>query len=151
MPANHILTYARHLKGGGVERAQLRLAAGWLAAGRRVTLVANRLEGPLYAELPAGIETVTLAAGGTGQATLAANLLALPGIVRDRAPDLIFCAGNTYTSIAAWTRARLGPAAPPIVGKVSNSLRRRDLGRSATGATAPGSPVTAVSSTIWWR
>ncbi|WP_174291775.1 glycosyltransferase [Sphingomonas bacterium] len=122
MPADHILTYVESLRGGGVERAQLRLAGGWLAAGRRVTLVANRLEGPLCAELPAGIETVT------PRPRAVTSLLCLPTIVRQRKPDLIFCAGNTYTSIAAWTRARLGPAMPPIVGKVSNSLRRRDLG-----------------------
>ena len=122
MPADHILTFARSLRGGGVERAQLRLAAGWLAAGRRVTLVAGDLAGPLAAELPAGIETVTRAPGRP------APLLGLASVIRDRRPDLVFCAGNTYTSIAAWTRARLGPAMPPIVGKVSNSLRRADLG-----------------------
>ena len=33
MPAAHILTYARDLTGGGVERALLRLAGGWVAAG----------------------------------------------------------------------------------------------------------------------
>ena len=122
MPADHILTFARSLRGGGVERAQLRLAAGWLAAGRRVTLVAGDLAGPLAAELPAGIETVTRAPGRP------APLLGLASVIRDRRPDLVFCAGNTYTAIAAWTRARLGPAMPPTVGKVSNSLRRTDLG-----------------------
>ena len=122
MPADHILTFARSLRGGGVERAQLRLAAGWLAAGRRVTLVAADLAGPLAAELPAGIETVTRAPGRP------APLLGLASVIRDRRPDLVFCAGNTYTSIAAWTRARLGAAMPPTVGKVSNSLRRADLG-----------------------
>lgn len=122
MPADHILTYVESLKGGGVERAQLRLASGWLAAGRRVTLVGSDLAGPLSAELPAGIETVT------ADPRAVSPLLGLPGIVRERRPDLIFCAGNTYTSIAAWTRMRLGPAMPPTVGKVSNSLRRADLG-----------------------
>ena len=37
--ARHILTYAQTLRGGGVERAMLRMAAGWLGEGRRVTLV----------------------------------------------------------------------------------------------------------------
>lgn len=118
MAADHILTYARHLRGGGVERAQLRLARGWLAAGRRVTLVVGRLEGPLCAELPRGIDTVTLSGA----------LLGLSAAVRAARPDLIFCAGNTYTLAAAWTKARLGGAMPPTVGKVSNSLRRHDLG-----------------------
>ena len=118
MAADHILTYARTLRGGGVERAQLRLARGWLAAGRRVTLVVGRLEGPLCAELPQGIETITLSG----------SLVGLPAVVRERRPDLIFCAGNTYTLATAWTRLRLGRAMPLTVGKVSNSLRRRDLG-----------------------
>ena len=37
--AQHILTCAQRLQGGGVERAMLRMAEGWLRAGRRVTLV----------------------------------------------------------------------------------------------------------------
>ncbi|MCI1142014.1 hypothetical protein MOP88_06390 [Sphingomonas sp. WKB10] len=46
MAATHILTYAQDLAGGGVERAQLRLARGWLAAGRRVTLAIGDASGP---------------------------------------------------------------------------------------------------------
>ncbi|MBI0475309.1 glycosyltransferase [Sphingomonas sp. MA1305] len=122
MTARHILTYACDLSGGGVERAQLRLARGWLAAGRRVTLVIGDTAGPLAAEMPAGLDLIEL---GTP------NYLAqfrLPGIVRDRRPDVIFCAGNFYTSIAAWTRLRLGRDCPPIVGKMSNAAARGDHG-----------------------
>lgn len=122
MSAAHILTYARHLEGGGVERAQLRLAAGWLAEGRRVTLMLGRLTGPLVAELPAGIELVAPPNGGTR------SLAGLADVVRERSPDLLFCAGNTYTSAAAWARLRLGAASPLIVGKMSNNSRRTDLG-----------------------
>ena len=122
MSAAHILTYARHLEGGGVERAQLRLAREWLAEGRRVTLMLGRMAGPLAAELPAGIEIVAPVAGGT------LSLASLADVVRERAPDVLFCAGNTYTSAAAWARARLGGAAPLIVGKMSNTSRRTDLG-----------------------
>ena len=121
MGAGHILTYARHLEGGGVERALLRLSRGWLAAGRRVTLVVGRASGPLAAELPAGIETVALGGG-------ALRLRALPRVAAALAPDLIFCAGNSYTSLAAWTRLRLCAAAPPIVAKMSNTADRVDLG-----------------------
>lgn len=122
MTARHILTYACDLSGGGVERAQLRLARGWLAAGRRVTFVIGDTGGPLAAEMPPGLELVSL---GT------ANYLAqfrLPAIVRERRPDVVFCAGNFYTSIAAWTRLRLGRACPPIVGKMSNAAARGDHG-----------------------
>lgn len=126
MGVQHILTYARHLEGGGVERAQLRLAGGWLAAGRRVTLVVGRLAGPLRAELPAGLDIVALD-GGSGRRGVM-PLRALPAIVRSRAPDILFCAGNTYSSAAAWTRMALGAATPLTVAKMSNTSDRADLG-----------------------
>ncbi len=116
--AHHILTYAEDLRGGGVERAQLRLARGWLAAGRRVTLAIEDIAGPLAAELPKGLEIVA-----------PSRLLALPKVVRRLKPDLIFCPGNFYTGIAAWTRLRLGKACPPIVAKMSNAPARADHGR----------------------
>lgn len=126
--ADHILTVAQHLRGGGVERAMLRLARGWLAAGRRVTLVAGSLQGPLAAELPPGIEVVELGGASVWP------LLALPQVVRERRPDLIFCPGNFYTVVAAWTRLRLGRRCPPIVGKMSNAPDRGDHGTLATAA-----------------
>ncbi|MES3153630.1 glycosyltransferase [Sphingomonas faeni] len=116
--AQHILTYAEDLRGGGVERAQLRLARGWLAAGRRVTLAIENIDGPLAAELPDGLEIVA-----------PSRLLALPTVVRRLAPDVIFCPGNFYTGVAAWTRLRLGQASPPIVAKMSNAPARADHGR----------------------
>ena len=116
--ARHILTYAEDLRGGGVERAQLRLARGWLAAGRRVTLAIEDIAGPLAAELPEGLEIVS-----------PSRLLAFPKVVQRLAPDVIFCPGNFYTGIAAWTRLRLGKNCPPIVAKMSNAPARADHGR----------------------
>lgn len=130
--AEHLLSYAQTLRGGGVERALLRLAGGWVAAGRRVTLVIGRAEGPLAAELPAGVEVVEL--GSAGYATLAR---ALPGAVRGRQADAIFCPGSHYTAAAAWTRVRLGQGCPPIVGKVSNAVARGDHG-AVSGALHRG-------------
>ncbi|MDB5694494.1 MAG: glycosyltransferase [Sphingomonas bacterium] len=123
MPAAHILTYARDLRGGGVERALLRLADGWTAAGRRVTLVLGDAGGPLATALPAAVEVVEI-----GDTSMRRLLGAVPLDVRARRPDLIFCPGNHYTSVAAWTRARLGGACPPIVAKMSNAVRRGDHG-----------------------
>lgn len=122
--ADHILSYAQALQGGGVERALLRLAGGWVAAGRRVTLAIGVPKGPLAAELPDGVEVVAL-----GSPAYGALLRDLPGIAGRRAPDVIFCAGSHYTAAAAWTRARLGRRCPPIVGKVSNALDRADHAR----------------------
>lgn len=123
MTAHHILTYARDLTGGGVERAMLRLCGGWMAAGRRVTLVIGEAAGPLAAELPAGVELVEL-----GTAAMRRLAAALPGEVRKRRPDVLFCPGNHYSSIAAWTKLRLGRRCPPIVAKLSNAVRRGDHG-----------------------
>jgi glycosyltransferase involved in cell wall biosynthesis len=130
-PATHVLAYAQDLSGGGVERALLRLAAGWLAAGRRVTLVVGDADGPLAGEMPDGLAIVRFAG------SLYPAMFGLPGIVRRLAPDLIFCPGNHYTAVAAWTKLRLGAACPPIVAKMSNAPDRRgasmlfDLGHYA--------------------
>ncbi len=118
--AHHILGYAQSFNGGGVERALLRLAGDWVEAGRRVTLVVGDPRGPLAGEVAEDVDVVPL-----GSATYRA-LLALPRHVRTIRPDVIFCGGSHYTSIAAWTRLRLGAACPPIVGKVSNAIRRPD-------------------------
>ena len=121
MTARHILTYARTLEGGGVERAQLRLIRGWIAMGRRVTLVLGDAAGPLTGELPPGIDLTVL-----GDGRYRALIGALPGIVRRSMPDVIFCPGNYYTSVAAVTKLRLGSACPPIIAKMSNAPDRGD-------------------------
>jgi len=132
--AKHIFTYAETLDGGGVERAQLRLARGWIAQGRRVTLAVGDAGGPLGAEIPPGLEIAPLA-GGTYRA-----LFGIAGLVRKLRPDVIFCAGSYYTSVALWTRLRLGGACPPIVGKISNATRRGDY-----------SPLMAAGYGAWLR
>ena len=120
--ARHILSYAQTLDGGGVERVLLRLAGDWVARGRRVTLVVGCDAGPLRREVASGVEVVRL--GTRAYPRLAA---AMPGIVRARAPDAIFCPGNHYSAVAAWTRARLRRACPATVAKLSNALERGDM------------------------
>jgi len=123
--AHHILTYAQRLQGGGVERAMLRMAAGWLRAGRRVTLVLGSREGPLAAEIPDGIELIEL-----GDPRYQ-SLFRLAREVRRVRPDILFCPGNRYTGVTALARLRMGSASPPIVGKVSNALVRPELSPGA--------------------
>jgi glycosyltransferase involved in cell wall biosynthesis len=110
------------MRGGGVERALLRMAEGWLRAGRRVTFILGSDEGPLAAEIPPGVDLIHL-----GDARYSA-LFALAGHVRRTAPDLIFCPGNHYSGVAAMTRLQLGRGSPPIVAKVSNALVRPEQG-----------------------
>lgn len=118
--AHRILTYAQSLDGGGVERAMLRLASGWVAAGRQVTMVVGRLDGPLARELPEGLDIVELGSGWYP------SLRVIHRYIRDRDAQLLFCPGNHYTSMALATRLRMGADCPPIVAKVSNALNRRD-------------------------
>lgn len=119
--AQHIMTFAQTLQGGGVERAQLRLAAGWLAAGRRVTLVIGDSSGPLSAELPAGIDLIEI-----GSRRYMALFAAVPRYARALRPDILFCPGNHYTSAAAAASIALGRHGAPMIAKISNRLDRGD-------------------------
>jgi glycosyltransferase involved in cell wall biosynthesis len=47
--------------------------------------------------------------------------------IRKHRPDVLFCAGGTYTIVAAIVRLILRSQCPPIVCKLSSSLDRRDL------------------------
>ena len=125
------MSFAQTLDGGGVERALLRLAGLWVAGGRRVTIVIGSDKGPLADEMPTGVEIIRL--DDARYPTLAR---AAPGIVRALRPDVIFCPGNHYSAVAAWTKLRLGRGCPPIVGKVSNALVRDDMGWAAMGYAA---------------
>jgi glycosyltransferase involved in cell wall biosynthesis len=124
--AKHILGFAQTLQGGGVERVLLRLSRGWIAAGRKVTLVIGDTNGPLAPELPEGVAVIHLRKRDYG-----ALVRAVPAIVRDVRPDLIFCAGNHYTGVAGYCRLALGRGCPPIAMKVSNALVRPDHGAAA--------------------
>ncbi|MCM8732517.1 glycosyltransferase [Hephaestia sp. GCM10023244] len=120
MTAEHILTFAQSLDGGGVESAQLRLAADWLAAGRRVTLILGTSRGPLANEIPPGLRLIE-----RGAASYLA-MFDLPRYIAALAPDVLFCPGNHYTSVAAWAWLELGAACPPVVAKLSNTVARAD-------------------------
>ena len=120
MPASHILTYAQTMS-GGVEAALGRLLQGWLDRGRRVTLVLGRDAGQFRDMVPRGVEIVTL--GHDHYVGLAA---ALPLLIEQTRPDILFCPGNHYTSMAAYARLRLADRCPPIVAKMSNAVDRGD-------------------------
>jgi glycosyltransferase involved in cell wall biosynthesis len=119
-PAAHILAFAQTLNGGGVEKALLRLVQGWSDLGRRVTLVIGDAAGPLARDLPAGVETRLL-----GRSSMV-GMGALAALTHEIGPDILFCPGNHYSALAAWTKLRLGRSCPPIVAKISNALVRRD-------------------------
>ncbi|MGE7205035.1 glycosyltransferase [Sphingomonas sp. NPDC019816] len=120
MPADHILTYALTMS-GGVEAALGRMLRGWVDQGRRVTLVLGEEGGAFQNGVPRGVEIVKL-----GHDHYVGMGAALPLLIDHVRPDLIFCPGNHYTSMAAWIRLRLGSRCPPIVAKMSNAVDRGD-------------------------
>ena len=59
------------LRGGGAERACLRLARGMAASGRQVDLILVRGEGAYLSEIPAGVTVTVLDRPRVSQAILA--------------------------------------------------------------------------------
>jgi glycosyltransferase involved in cell wall biosynthesis len=51
----------------------------------------------------------------------------LPAVIRRTRPDIIFCAGNSYSIVMVAMKLILGRRCPPVVAKISNDLARADL------------------------
>ncbi|MEH6701605.1 glycosyltransferase [Parasphingorhabdus sp.] len=124
-----ILTFLHSFEPGGVERVALRLAACWQKQGLDAPVFMGRADGAgriaeakrlrlIYpakpAISPALIETIWMIA-------------TLPRAIRREQPDVLFCAGNSYSVVAVAMKLLLGNDCPPIVAKISNDLERRDL------------------------
>jgi len=125
-----ILVFLHSFEPGGVERDALRLADAWTAAGLDVRVALGRASGPLAREAPALPMTIFETNGKRTAAFESLWMIArLPGLIRRLKPDVLFCAGNTYSIVAVAMRLILGRACPPIVLRVSNDLRRRDMPR----------------------
>jgi glycosyltransferase involved in cell wall biosynthesis len=126
--ALRILTFLHSFEPGGVERVALRLHGAWLAQGADARLVFGRTDGAMRREWP-GLAFEVFP--GIGVPTAAWETLwmmcRLPGAIRRHRPDVLFCAGNSYTVVAVTMRLLLGRRCPPILAKISNDLSRADL------------------------
>ena len=56
MTAAHILITIHDFSAGGTENIAFRLAREWLAAGRKVSILAGAADGPMQARVPEGAE-----------------------------------------------------------------------------------------------
>ena len=123
-----VLTFLHAFEPGGVERVALRLHEAWRAQGLDARLVMGRTAGAMKREWPGlafdvlGSERIPSAAWETLW-----MIFHLPHAIRRIRPDVLFCAGNSYTIVAVAMRLLLGRACPPIVAKISNDLTRQDL------------------------
>ncbi len=119
---------------GGVERVGLRLAGHWQAAGHEVTVVLGRDRGPtrdqMRAETP-GLTYITRPEPfGTAVWETPWLVWCLWRYLRRERPDVIFCAGNTYTIVCVMMKLMLGRSCPPVLVKISNDLVRHDYSAS---------------------
>lgn len=123
-----VLTFLHSFEPGGVERVALRLHRAWLAEGLDARLVLGRTDGAMRTEWP-GLEAEVFASHGVPTAAWETlwMMLRLPGAIRRHRPDVLFCAGNSYTVVAVTMRLLLGRRCPPILAKISNDLTRADL------------------------
>lgn len=123
-----ILVFLHSLEPGGVERVAIRLCKAWQADGADVTVLLGRTGGGGGEERPR-LNFVAYPSGGlpTARFETAWMMRCLLRRVRAAPPDVIFCAGNSYTVVAGVLRLIMGKHCPPIVAKVSNSLHRPDL------------------------
>ncbi|MBB6124627.1 glycosyltransferase [Sphingobium subterraneum] len=124
-----ILTFLHSFEPGGVERIALRLVRHWRSSGIEASLFMGRADGAMAEDV--GKDLDFLAPRQPFFDTAAWETLwmmvTLPGHIRQERPDILFCAGNSYTVVAVALKLILGARCPPIIAKISNDLDRRDM------------------------
>ena len=123
-----VLVFLHSFGPGGVERIGLRLAGAWADAGHDVRVLMGRTDGPEKRIAPHNVVYDFAPPHWLARPfeTLWMVRQLIPAIRKHR-PDVLFCAGGTYTIVAAIVRLILRSECPPIVCKLSSSLDRRDL------------------------
>lgn len=124
-----VLTFLHSFEPGGVERVALRLVRQWREMGVDAPLFIGRTDGALRSELA---ENLAYSAPPRRRWTAALETLwmiwTLPDAILASDPDVLFCAGNTYTIVVIAMKLMLGRRCPPVVAKVSNELLRPGQG-----------------------
>ena len=124
-----VLTPLHSFEPGGVERVAIRLMQALQLAGAEARLVFGRDHGAMQAEFGTlEYDTLGTAPPGVAHWETLWMIVRLPSVIRRYRPDVLFCAGNTYTIIGVMMRLILGTECPRLIAKVSNDFLRRDLG-----------------------
>lgn len=112
---------------GGVERVALRLAQRWQDAGQDVVVVLGRNKGPCRSVAPdLDYRTIREPIPTALWETLW-MIYSLWRFLRRERVDVLFCSGNTYAIVCLAMKVLLRRRCPPVVIKISNDLRRRDM------------------------
>jgi len=123
-----ILCFLHSFEPGGVERVALRLCEAWQRDDAEVIVALGRREGAMADDAPF-LDYRPFPSGPfrTARFETLWMIVNLPRMIRLTRPDVLFCAGNTYTIVAVAMKLLLGGRCPPIVSKISNALDRDDL------------------------
>ena len=122
-----LLIFLHSFEPGGVESDALRLAAALRHTDIDTRIVMGRGTGPLRAAAPSlAFDVLQTGRLATARFETLWMILKLPAAIRRFRPDIILCAGNTYSVVAVAMKLLFGRNCPPIVLKVSNDLQRRD-------------------------
>ncbi|MGJ3649615.1 glycosyltransferase [Sphingomonas sp. GlSt437] len=129
-PSFRVMTVIHSFTPGGVERVALRLNAALRKIGKHAVVVVGRDDGCASEASDGAACLVIPNARGIGSRTqLLWMIRHLPRLIASQRPDVLFCPGNTYSSVGVAMKLLLGRRCPPIVTKVSNDLRRQDMPR----------------------
>ena len=121
-----VLTFLYSFAPGGVERIAARLHAAWRRAGvdARIVLADASIAPPMPLDAVIQANARPLRRGAMRFAPFVA---ALRRHIATERPQILFCAGNTYSALAVVLRIMIGAECPPIVAKISNDLVRHDM------------------------
>ncbi|CAN5397223.1 glycosyltransferase [soil metagenome] len=123
-----VMVFLHSFEPGGVERVALRLCREWARHDLDVTLVLGRADGAMRREAGA-LKYTPLSDGRIPTAAWETlwMIFRLPAVIRRERPDVLFCAGNSYSIVSVAMKLLLGRNCPPIVAKISNDLARTDF------------------------
>ncbi len=123
----HIALFMPTLGGGGAERVSMTLAASFVKAGCRVSLVVASSAGTLSDQIPVGVELVDLSAGRVSR-----SVLLLAKWLRKVRPDVLL-ASQSHANIAAFVAHRLSRSAARFILREDSTPSRNlaTLGRAS--------------------
>ncbi len=104
--------FISHMRGGGAQRATLKLAAGIAERGYPVDLVLAKADGPFLNELPESVRLVDLKAS-----RVLVSISALTRYLRHERPAAMFSALGYVNIIALWARRLAGVSTRVVVSE----------------------------------
>ncbi len=119
-----VLFFLPVLDGGGAEMNAVRLAAGLVAEGVRPVYAVARGPGSYAEHLPAGVEELVLATGGSQSSTLRMlrSVRPLARLIDERRPHCL-CPVMVTPSLVAMAALRLARHRPAVVLSIQNVLK----------------------------